>query len=351
MPSCSRPRGCAIAPAAALMSRSSSSVSAPMRLHALGCLLGLACAARPSARFASPATRCSRLTCFLVRVATLLVLARAWRANRRARPALRCVACSASRHDVAQRAHLFLALDHASVHVFVATDAQPFATDPDAVARDDGLAAQQRAPLVERLGQRVDGDDAGQQTQRSPPGLARAPAGGRRRPSARWRRPTRRTKPRRPAGDSSRLGDRIDACRRKLLPGTSRAPSRRRAPSPARRRAAGPGADGRRARSSSATRSPCLAPDRARPAAELAATSSALARPAAAGGRDRRAATSSRSRSRSRCTSLGGLAQLIRRAARRGRESAPAPPATSRGARRLQPWSAATARSAAARAA
>ena len=38
------------------------------------------------------------------------------------------------------------------MHVFVATDAQPLAADPDAVARDHGLAAQQRATLSSASG-------------------------------------------------------------------------------------------------------------------------------------------------------------------------------------------------------
>jgi hypothetical protein len=95
-------------------------------------------------------------------VATLLVLSEP--GTRIDQLRLRGVALALGiRNDVTQRAHLLLALDDTRVHIFVAADAQPFATDPHTVARNHRLAAQQRAPLFQRFGERIDSDDAGEQ--------------------------------------------------------------------------------------------------------------------------------------------------------------------------------------------
>jgi hypothetical protein len=129
--------------------------------HAFGGLLGLR-PQRARLRVRVAGDTMQPVDLFLVHVATLLVL-RQLRA-RIGEVRLRLVPLTLGvGDDVAQRAHLFLAADDAGMHVFVAADTQPLAPDPDTVARNDRLAAQQRAPLVERLGQCVDGDDAGQQ--------------------------------------------------------------------------------------------------------------------------------------------------------------------------------------------
>ena len=252
--------------------------------------------------------------------------------------------------DVAQRAHFLLAADDAGMHVLVATDAQPVAPDPDAVARNDGFAAEQRAALVERFGQRVDGDDAGRAAQRSPPGPARAPAIGRRRPSARWRRPRRRTTRHRPA--ATRGGSRSHRSYR-------RDTASRYEPSTVSTARSQPGSTtscwasrGRSASEFEPSHSGDLALRQAErrllqglqrhqaplPVLQLLAT-------AIIGGDELALALAQP------LHFLGGLAQLIRRAARPRRESAPAPPAALRGARRPLRSSTATARLAAARAA
>ena len=96
------------------------------------------------------------------------------------------------------------------MHVLVAADAQPFAADPHAVARDDRLAAQQRAALLERFGQRVDRDDARQQCRDRRRTLhARQQAAGIDALRARRRR-TEKNDTAPTCSESSRLGDRID---------------------------------------------------------------------------------------------------------------------------------------------
>src|SRR5262245_32361994 len=66
-------------------------------------------------------------------------------------------------HRLAQLAHFLLATDDARMDVLVAADAQPIAADPNAIARDDGFAAEERRTLRQRLIQAVDRDDAAQE--------------------------------------------------------------------------------------------------------------------------------------------------------------------------------------------
>src|SRR6185436_1242965 len=130
-------------------------------LHSFGGLLRLR-AQRAHLRVRIASDTMQTVDLFLERVATLLMFGEPGARIDELGLGLRALLFGVG-DDVAQSAHFFLATDDARMHVLVATDAQPLAPDPHAVTRNDRLAAQQGAALFQRFGQRVDGDDAGQQ--------------------------------------------------------------------------------------------------------------------------------------------------------------------------------------------